>query len=411
MTKNQNKIFNNLQHDIPAGLTVFLVAMPLCLGIALASGVPLISGLVTGIVGGLIVSLISDSQLSVSGPAAGLTAIVLSGIHDLGGLKYFLGATIFAGAIQILLGIFKLGNLSKFVPESVIEGMMASIGIILILKQWPHLIGRDLTHPYQVEASIIGGLCFATLFLWDKFVGGPMKKIPPALVVVGLGILIGYIFHEYFITYEFDNSYLVHVPQISSWEDFKGVSTFVDWSKFSSLGFFKITITIAIVASLETLLSITAVDRIDHQKRQTNRNRELMAQGVGNVVSGFLGGLPMTSVIVRSSVNINSGGKTKASAFIHGLFLLLSVIVLTKMINTIPIVSLSSILVYTGYKLANPKLAWKMIKLGLTHAVPFFITILFVLINDLLVGIFAGMLTHYLLIRILKKQDKNVHQH
>ena len=412
-TQDSIKYFlvKNLKQDIPASIVVFLVALPLCLGIALASGAPLFSGILTGIVGGIVVSLFSGSQLSVSGPAAGLTVIVLGAITGLGNYETFLLAVVLAGVLQILLGIIRAGTIGAYFPSAVIEGMLAAIGIILILKQLPHIVGYDLNfegseryvetsgentfsaiavafNQVNYGAVIITVFSLSILILWPK-----VKKLsfmPAPLLVVLIGILLGLIFQNSSLSLGPDH--LVQVPVVSSWKGFSSLFTLPDFASIQNPKVWTVAVTFAVVASLETLLSIEAVDKIDPIKRVTPTNRELIAQGAGNVVSGLLGGLPMTSVIVRSSVNVNSGGRTKMSAILHGFWLLLSFLLIPSCINLIPLASLGAILLLTGYKLTRLQLFQQMWKSGKDQFIPFIVTVLAVVFTDLLKGVGIGML-------------------
>jgi MFS superfamily sulfate permease-like transporter len=408
--------------DVGAGLVVFLVAVPLCLGIALASGAPLFSGLITGIVGGLLVSRLSGSQLMVSGPAAGLTAIVITAIGELGSFQLFLTAVVLAGILQIILGYAKAGIIGYFFPSSVIKGMLAAIGLILILKQFPYALGAGITvadsgvaeeglapaahasggntftsiltaiqnvHPGALLLSV---LSLVVLVLWDRPAMGRVKKMMPgALVVVVAGVIANAIFQAVAPSLALSRSALVMLPSINGIDGLMGALMFPDWSGVLNPAVGKIAITIALVASLETLLSLEATDKLDPLKRNSPANRELFAQGVGNTLSGLVGGLPMTGVIVRSSANIDAGGRTRWASFFHGVFLLVSVVAFASVLNLIPLASLAAILIYTGYKLARPKLFRDAYRLGPKQLVPFATTIVAILATDLLVGITFGL--------------------
>ena len=400
----------NLKKDLPAGIVVFLVALPLCLGIALASGAPLFAGLIAGIVGGTIVASISGSQLSVSGPAAGLTVIVLNSITDLGGYQIFLVAVVMAGIIQIILGIVKAGTIGNYFPSSVIEGMLAAIGLTLILKQLPHALGvdtdffgdegffqQDHENTFTAISSAVGQLSIAALaisalsivvlVIWPKF--KKLSVVPAPLIVVVIGVVGALLFNGGAEALRSDQ--LVSIPVVKSASDFFGLFSMPDFSALTNPKVYMVALTIAVVASLETLLSIEAVDKIDPIKRVTPTNRELVAQGAGNMVSGMLGGLPMTSVIVRSSANVNAGGRTKMSAIFHGVLLLLSVLIIPKIINLIPYACLAAILLVTGYKLTRIALFKHMYHKGWDQFVPFVVTIVAVLLTDLLKGVGIGM--------------------
>lgn len=400
----------NLKHDLPSSIVVFLVALPLCLGIAMASGAPLFAGLVTGIVGGIVVSTFSGSQLSVSGPAAGLTVIVLGAIAQLGSFQTFLLAVMLAGVFQIILGLIKAGTIGNYFPSSVIEGMLAAIGLILILKQLPHALGVDSDFPgdesffqkdqentfsaiqsalshFTLVAIIISVVSIAILLYWPKL--KKVSVVPAALIVVVFGIIVSQLFEG--TSMALSPEQMVKIPVVNGWSEFTGLFNMPNFSAIGNKDVWVVAATIAIVASLETLLSIEAIDKIDPIKRVSPTNRELVAQGMGNMVSGLLGGLPMTSVIVRSSANVNSGGRTKASAFMHGCWLLLSLIFIPFVINMIPLACLAAILLVTGYKLARIDLFKHMYKKGWDQFIPFVVTIVAVLFTDLLKGVALGM--------------------
>lgn len=401
----------NLKRDLPASIVVFLVALPLCLGVALASGAPLFAGLVTGIVGGIVVASLSGSQLSVSGPAAGLTAIVLGSIAQLGSYQTFLLAVVLAGAMQLILGLLKGGMIGNYFPSSVIEGMLAAIGITLILKQLPHALGVDsdffgdlsffqLDHEntfsaignafshLTLAAVIISSLSIALLIFWPKL--KKVSAIPAPLVVVIVGIALSFVFKG--TDKALGASQMVEIPVINGWSEFTSLFAMPNFAAITDSKVWIVAATIAIVASLETLLSLEAVDKIDPMKRVSPTNRELLAQGTGNMISGMLGGLPLTSVIVRSSANVNSGAKSKMSAIFHGVWLLLSLLFIPGVINMIPLACLAAILLVTGYKLARIALFKHMYHKGWDQFIPFVITIIAVLLTDLLKGVAIGML-------------------
>lgn len=400
----------NLKRDLPASIVVFLVALPLCLGIALASGVPLFAGLITGIIGGVIVASISGSQLSVSGPAAGLTVIVLGAVAALGNYPTFLLAVVLAGVFQVILGMIKAGTIGNYFPSSVIEGMLAAIGIILIMKQLPHALGVDLdfiderlvasggasvfadlgeaVRNINIPAFVITALSIAILLLWPKV--KKLSAVPAPLVVVVLGIVAAILFQQ--SGQALRASQMVEIPVVSGAGEFFSLFTMPDFTAITNIKVWEVAITIAVVASLETLLSIEAVDKIDPMKRTSPTNRELVAQGIGNMASGMVGGIPMTSVIVRSSANVNAGGKTKMSAIFHGSWLLLSLLFIPGVLNMIPLACLAAILLVTGYKLARISLFKHMYHKGWDQFVPFVITIIAVLLTDLLKGVAIGML-------------------
>ncbi|WP_022823327.1 SulP family inorganic anion transporter [Hymenobacter norwichensis] len=421
-----------LQHlgkDIPAGLVTFLVALPLCLGISLASGTPLLSGIITGIVGGVMVSWLSGSQLSVSGPAAGLTAIVLTALQTLGTFQAVLAATVIAGALQVIMGLVRAGIIGLYFPTSVIRGMLAAIGLILILKQIPHLLGADTDYfedmtflqfdgqntfsavagalrSFGWGSALIGLLSLGVLLFWENVVRkrvAALRIIPAALVVVLFSIGISSLLDVTVPGLRVRPEHLVQLPVVSSWQDLASIFTAPDWTAFTRPATYTVAFTIAIVASLESLLSVEAVDKLDPRKRATPTNRELMAQGTGNMVSGLLGGLPLTAVIVRSSANIDAGGQTKVSAFFHGLLLLVSLLFLETILNRIPLSALAAVLLVVGYKLTKPALYRTQWRLGWQQFLPFIVTVLAVLFTDLLkgvtiglvVGIFYILKTHY----------------
>jgi MFS superfamily sulfate permease-like transporter len=409
---SMNKYFlkKNLKRDLPSSIVVFLVALPLCLGIALASGAPLFAGLVTGVIGGIVVASISGSQLSVSGPAAGLTVIVLGAIAHLGSYQVFLLAVMLAGVFQILLGLLKAGTIGNYFPSSVIEGMLAAIGLILIMKQLPHALGVDkgfldesvfenqgegmlglittALKQFNLAAIVISGGAIAILIIWPKF--KKLSIVPAPLVVVIFGIALSIIFQQG--PYALHAEQMVKIPVVNGWGEFKGLFNAPDFSAITNIDVWKTALTIAIVASLETLLSIEAIDKIDPIKRVSPTNRELIAQGIGNMTSGLVGGLPMTSVIVRSSANVNAGGRTKMSAIFHGTWLLLSLLFIPGLINMIPLACLAAILLVTGYKLTRISLFQHMYHKGWDQFVPFVVTVVAVLLTDLLKGVAVGML-------------------
>lgn len=403
-----------LTKDLSAGLVVFLVALPLCLGIALASNAPLFSGILSGIIGGILVGVLSGSHTSVSGPAAGLTAIVAAQIGKLGTFETFLLAVMLAGVIQIILGLCRAGFIAAFFPSSVIKGLLAAIGVILILKQIPHVVGHDpdpegdmaFEQPdhentftelwaslsdIQGGAALVGILSIALLFFWDKVPRLKKGLIPAPLVVVILGVAANQLFRSLKSGLEISASHLVQVPVAKDFGTFLGFLQFPDFSALNNPAVYVAAITIAIVASLETLLNLEAVDKIDPDQRSSPPNRELLAQGIGNTLSGLVGGLPMTSVIVRSSVNINSGGKTKLSAIFHGILLFGCVLLVPGWLNEIPLAALAAILLMTGIKLASPRLIRQMWAEGRNQFLPFVITVVAIVLTDLLVGILIGL--------------------
>lgn len=426
---NNNNVFKNLKHDFPAGLIVFLVAVPLALGIALASGAPLFSGIIAGIVGGIVVTIFSGSSLGVSGPAAGLAVIVLAAIEELGSYEVFLLAVMIGGGIQILLGIGRAGIIGYYFPTSVIKGMLAGIGIIIFLKQIPHAFGYDADPEGDMNfvqadgentfselinmlnfispgAILIAALSIIILVVWERPF---MKKIKifeivqGPLVVVTLGIVLGIVLKGTSFGIAAEN--MVSIPVSDSLAGFARQFTLPDFSAITQSGVWVVGITIAIVASLETLLSVEATDKLDPQKRVTPTNKELRAQGIGNMVSGLIGGLPVTQVIVRSSANIQSGGKTKMASLIHGVMLLLAVLLIPNLLNKIPLASLAAVLMVVGYKLAKPSLFKEMYAKGFLQFSPFVVTIVAIVFSDLLVGIGIGMAVA--IFNILMKNLKN----
>lgn len=399
----------DLKYDFPASIVVFLVALPLCLGIAMASGAPLFAGVLTGVIGGIVVASISGSQLSVSGPAAGLTTIVYGAIQQLGAYETFLLAVVIAGLVQLVLGIIKAGMIGNFFPSSVILGMLTAIGITIILKQLPLAFGMVESHAFEVEdgggiaafsdtiisainwgATIICLLSLAILIYWPSIKA--LNKIPAPLVVVILGVALGFAFQNTSFALIQGSTHFVSIPTVSSFNEFLGLFIFPDFTQIFNGDVWTVAITIAIVASLETLLSIEAVDKIDPFKRNSPTNRELLAQGVGNMTSGFLGGIPLTSVIVRSSANANSGGRTRQSAMLHGMWLLVALLAIPTIINLIPLACLAAILLHTGYKLAKPSLFKAMYGKGLDQFIPFIITVAAIVATDLLKGVGIGIL-------------------
>ena len=403
--------------DLPASIVVALVALPLCLGVALASGAPLFSGLIAGIAGGIVVGALSRSPLSVSGPAAGLTVIVLAAIERLPSYEVFLLAVVLAGVMQLAFAATRSGVLSEFVPSSVITGMLAAIGLILILKQIPHAFGYDgdyegsfqfwqadgyntfsaIAHAaidsVSAGALMIAILSLAFLFAWDAFKpkDGPLRYLPGPLVVVVMGVLLNALFQAMSPDLALARTHLVSVPVANSLGEFTSLFSTPDFTAFGNAAMWTTAITLAIVASLESLLSVKAIDELDPQRRTTDKNWELLAQGGGNIVSGMLGGLPVTSVIVRSSANVEANAQSKASTMMHGMWLLLSVLLIPAVLNLIPLASLAAVLIATGYKLTKPELFFKRYRQGWTQFVPFVATILAILFTDLLKGIGIGL--------------------
>jgi MFS superfamily sulfate permease-like transporter len=415
MTKKTN-IFSSLKSDFASGLVVFLVALPLCLGIAMASGAPLFSGIISGIIGGIVVGYLSKSHVSVSGPAAGLTAIVLTAITDFGAFNIFLTAVLLAGLIQLALGFLKAGSISNYFPTNVIEGMLAGIGVIIILKQLPHAIGYDSDFEGdEAFTQIDGGNTFSTLFgaldyiqlgaviitivsliiliSWDKVAFlKKLKLVPGALVAVIVGVALNEIFIVTGSSLAIQKEHLVSLPVPSSIEDFQNIFILPDFSALTNSKVWIVGLTIAIVASIESLLCIEAADRLDSQKRYTDTNNELRAQGIGNIISSLLGGLPMTSVVVRTSANVNAGAKTKMSTIVHGGLLLISVLAIPMVLNKIPLATLAAVLLLVGYKLAKPSTIKHFWEKGKYQFAPFIATLLAVVFLDLLKGVALGMI-------------------
>lgn len=429
--KNMN--WNYIKSDLPASIVVFFVALPLCLGIALASGAPLFSGLIAGIIGGIVVGSLSGSNIGVSGPAAGLAAIVLTAITALGGFENFLLAVVLGGIIQVLFGIVRAGVIGYYFPSSVIKGMLTGIGIIIILKQIPHFFGYDASAEgdfafFQLDgentfsgiwstfqhislgATLIAIIGLVILILWDQYLTKKSKVfqiIQGPLVAVFLGIIY-VIASANNANWAISSEHLVNVPVASSFSELLSKFSSPNFSQISNPQIWITAFTIALVASLETLLCVEATDKLDPEKRVTPTNRELIAQGIGNITSGLIGGLPITQVIVRSSANIQSGGKTKLSAIVHGIFLLLAVVAIPTLLNKIPLSVLAAILFIVGFKLAKPALFKTMYMLGWDQFVPFIITVLGIIFTDLLVGIGLGLMVGILI--ILWNSFKNSHQ-
>lgn len=403
----------SISADFTASLVVFFVALPLCLGIALASGAPIISGLIAGIAGGLIVGLISGSHTSVSGPAAGLTVVVLTSIEQLNGFQIFLCALVIAGVIQLILGFIGAGIIGNFVPSSVIKGMLAAIGIILIFKQLPHAFGYDkdyegdesfeqldqhntfselleLGNHFTLGAIVIASITFIILYFGDsdKIKNIKLfKVVPVSLVAILVGTIANILFENFTDALKLEPEHLVQIPNVLDQSNFN----FPDFSQISSVLVWVVAIKVALVASLETLLSIEATDKLDPDKRITPTSRELMAQGAGNVFSGLVGGLPITAVIVRSSANIVAGNKTKLSAMLHGIMLLIFVLLFPKLLNQIPLSALAVLLIFVGFKLTKPALYIQQYKSGIDQFLPFAITIIAIVFSDLLIGVAIGL--------------------
>lgn len=409
----KTSLLGGIKENFPSGLVVFLVALPLCLGIALASGAPPLSGVISGIVGGLVVGFLSNSNISVSGPAAGLTAIVLTAITDLGAFELFLCAGIIAGLLQLILGFIKAGSISNYFPNNVIEGMLAAIGIIIILKQIPHALGFDqdyeghesifdkglnfnyfteLLGAVHIGAILVTLVSVAILIIWDKVPTlRRLKMLPGALVAVAAGILLNEAFKLTGSGLAIGTNHLVSLPVPQSVDDFKNLIVMPDFNGFTNPKVWIVGATIAIVASIETLLCIEASDRLDKQRRITDTNLELKAQGIGNLISAFIGGLPMTSVVVRSSANANAGATSKMSAMIHGVLLLVCVLTIPFILNLIPLATLAAVLILVGYKLAKPATFKHFWHLGKFQFIPFVATVVAVVATDLLKGVGIGL--------------------
>ena len=422
---------STLKNDIPASLVVFFVALPLCLGIALASGAPLFSGIIAGVIGGIVVGSLSGSKIGVSGPAAGLAAIVLTAIGTLGGYENFLVAVVLGGAIQVVFGLLKAGVIGYYFPSSVIKGMLTGIGIIIILKQIPHFFGYDsdpegdfaytqvdgqttfseigmMLENISIGPTIIAITGLLVMLFWDKILAKKakfFKVIQGPLIAVVMGIVY------YVVTkgtkYEISSEHLVSVPIPSDFSSFLGQFSFPNFSAITSPAVWVTAFTIALVASLETLLCVEATDKLDPEKNVTPTNRELLAQGTGNMISGLIGGLPITQVIVRSSANIQSGGKSKMSAIIHGFMLLISVVLIPGLLNMIPLSVLAAILLIVGFKLAKPTLFASMYALGWKQFLPFLVTVLGIIFTDLLIGIGLGLMVGIAVILIKSFQNSH----
>ena len=413
-------LFANYKSDLPAGFVVFLVALPLCLGVALASGAPLFSGIIAGIIGGIVVGYLSGSPLGVSGPAAGLAVIVLTSIQQLGAFEAFLLAVIISGIIQVILGLMQAGIVGYFFPSSVIKGMLAAIGIIIAFKQLPHAVGYDNVIDGEISfidhtpaqpgenifteilhmvsyinagALIITLVSIGILLLWETpyFKSRQVFRIfPGGLAAVIAGVVLHLMFKDY-PGLALTDKMLVNLPVPSEVGGLMGLITFPDFSRIWDPQIYSVAFTIALVGSVETLLSAEASDKMDPYKRVTPTNRELRAQGVGNIISGFIGGLPITQVIVRSSTNVQSGGRSKLATIFHGFILLVAALLLPRLLNYVPLATLSAILLLVGYKLSKPSLYRSMFRLGYKQFIPFMVTILAIVFTDLLTGVIIGM--------------------
>ncbi len=425
-----------LGRDAIAGMVVFLVALPLCLGVAQASGADPIAGLIAGIVGGIIVGFFSRSHTSVSGPAAGLTAVVAAQIQSLGSYEAFLLALVVAGGLQVVLGIARAGVIAVYFPMSVIRGLLTAIGVILILKQFPHLLGIDadpegdmaFAQPdggntlsgmlaavlrFHPGATLIGLASIALLVCWDRVKLLKNSIVPGPFIVVILGVLLSELLRSYTslgAAWKVNLSQLVQVPVTETWAGVASFLRYPDFSQITQPAIFVAAFTIAIVASLETLLNLEAVDKLDPKKRFSPPSRELFAQGIGNIAAGLIGGIPLTSVIIRSSVNINAGAQTKRSAIFHGVLLLLCTLTLPTMLNRIPLSCLAAILMVTGFKLASPKIVRAMWAEGLNRFLPYVITVVAIVFTDLLIGVIIGLIvsTMFILASNLKRPLRHI---
>lgn len=400
-------------HDLTASISVFLVALPLCLGIATSSGTPPLSGIIAGIVGGIVVGLISQSHTSVSGPAAGLSAVVIVQIASLGSFEAFLCALLLAGLIQIVFGLLKLGFIAEFFPSSVIKGLITAIGIIIILKQIPHLVGHDFDpegdmsffqrdkqntfteiidtiYDLRPGALVIGFVSLLAILAWDRIKVLRSSFVPGLLVIVVLGVFLAKFFNSLGSLWAIDADHFLQFPVTKTWDETWKLLKFPDFSHFARIEVYLAAITIAIVASLKTLLNLEATDKLDPEQRRSPPSRELLAQGVGNFISGCLGGLPVATVIIRSTVNINAGAKSKLSTVLHGVLLLVSIVFFPDIINQIPLSCLAAILILTGFKLIHPKTFISMWKQGRNQFLPFIITVIAIIFSDVLIGILIG---------------------
>ena len=430
-SNSESSFIGSLRNDIPASIVVFFVALPLCLGIALASGAPLFSGLIAGIIGGIIVGMLSGSEIGVSGPAAGLAAIVLAAISTLGSWENFLLAVVLGGVIQLALGILRAGIIGYYFPSSVIKGMLTGIGFIIILKQIPHFFGYSeapegslafkqldggntftelamMFSNISTGPTIIALIALAILLLWDRVLADKskiFKVLQGPLVAVVVGIVY------YNVTkgssFSISGNHLVSVPVPKDFSSFLDQFSFPNFGAIINPAVWVTAFTIALVASLETLLCVEATDKLDPEKRVTPTNKELIAQGTGNIISGLIGGLPITQVIVRSSANIQSGGKTKKSAIIHGFLLLISVLLIPGLLNMIPLSVLAAILLIVGFKLAKPALFKQMYELGWKQFIPFMVTVFGIIFTDLLVGIGMGLMVGIVVILIKSYQNSH----
>jgi len=414
---------NTLSYDLPAAIVVTLIALPLCVGIAVASGAPVSSGIIAGVVGGIVVGSLSGSSFSVSGPAAGLIVIVISSLQTLGNFETFLLAVVLMGIIQLVLGFVKAGYIGYFFPSSVVKGMLAAIGLILILSQIPHALGYDIglsendglvsqsgqnlfivlfdsLSNYVIGAVLISAICFVFIIWWEshqrdnKF----FKHVPSSLLAVILAVLLNYLMSfikpDWFLT----DVHLVNIPSVKDFTSFVSDHPFPDFGQIFNTNVYVVALTLAVVASLESLVSLEAIDKMDPHKRISSKDQELKAQGVGNIISGLVGGLPMTSVVVRSSANIEAGAETKKSTILHGILLALCFLFLPRFLNMIPLSALAAILIIVGYKLCSPKQFKLMYAKGNAQFIPFVTTIAAILFTDLLTGIIIGIVVGMLFV-------------
>jgi MFS superfamily sulfate permease-like transporter len=412
----KNNFWADLKYDLPAGLVVFLIALPLCLGIALASGVPLFAGMIAGIVGGLVIGFLSGSHTSVSGPAAGLTAVILVSLQQLGSFEIFLLAVVLAGVFQVVLGFARAGMIANYFPSNVIKGMLTGIGIIIILKQIPHALGYDkdaegdfaffeqggsntflsiwetLTQFIHPGATVVALISIMIMRLWERpSVKSKVGFLPGALVAVVVSVLVNQVLISLGDPWAILPEHLVRIPVANDASAFIAQFTFPDFSQWANTKVLSVAFTLCIVASIETLLCLEAVDKIDPYLRTSDPNRELKAQGIGNILSGLIGGLPITSVIVRSSANVNANARTKSSAILHGLFLLVCVALIPAILNMIPLAALAAVLILTGYKLAKISIFRESWSSGKYQWWPFIITVVAVVFTDLLTGVAIGL--------------------
>jgi len=386
-------MFKEWKSDLKASLVVFLVALPLCLGIALASNAPLSAGLIAGILGGIVVGSLSGSHVGVSGPAAGLTVIVINGIAQLGSFEVFALAVFLAGIFQILFGLIRAGMIGNYFPTAVVKGMLAAIGLILILKQYPNALGLS-NGSFHYGIIGISILSIAVMLFWDHMAQEGFKffkLVPGALVAVVLSIAVNAVYQNFFPSLSVGSEFLVQLPFSGGLNEMFSMLKFPEFSRIFDGAVIQIALTIAIVASLETLLCVDAADKIDPDKRVTSKDRELLAQGIGNAISGLVGGLPITAVIVRTSANVTAGNKTKLSAILHGIWLVSCVALIPQILNLIPLASLACVLLLVGYKLCKPMHFIAMKKRGWEQLFIFSTTIIAILSTDLLKGIFVGI--------------------